>query len=533
MVKRHFFLRIYLGICLLLFSAFTLEAQHIVSNPNDRLYAYLTLWEEEGLIGPLPLLRPYPLQLVKFLLAQVIERGGAADREAAQDILNVLTKKQGFRLEMTNTARAGKAGVYDGLQLNLLWRGDFSPFASYAINAGILLDTDDSQFLPRYTRPDTDRISDWASVNMGDLELDIHQSFFGIAALGNEHTFLQTGLVRNTFGPFFEDGAVLGPQAPHAGHVSFTHYTDEYSLNFLFLNLLASDDFGEGRYPQKYLSMQSFNWYPFSWLEVGAYETVVYGEKFNPVYLLPLVQLFYSQVYYGVYDNSLFGVNASIKLPEHVRIKTQLYADDLQFNDMVRFDLDTKYKLSLQGGVTWTPGFDIFKRVAFDYLLITPYMYTHRSYETSGYPYHDKPNYLNYTHDGVCLGSALEPNSDQFTLSTMLKPLSWLDLEPFAKWIRHGNASDGILPNGDGTIFDAGYDEDGHPVFQETTRFLSQDVLEHVFQLGLTGYMQFNVAPIQINVQAGYTFELVLNDRLQAGQYAVNNYGKLVVQLAY
>ena len=56
----------------------------IVADPNDRLYTDLELWQNRGLISNLPPLRPYPLQLVKKVLSEVVERGNDADKELAR-----------------------------------------------------------------------------------------------------------------------------------------------------------------------------------------------------------------------------------------------------------------------------------------------------------------------------------------------------------------------------------------------------------------------------------------------------------------
>jgi hypothetical protein len=517
-------------ILILLLAGVWLDAQ-MVSDPNDRLYTYITLWEEKGWITQVPPLRPYPLQVVKPLLKEVIAKGESADRKIAQEYLDIFDTRQGFRLGLSNTTRVGNEGGYESLHITLVMKGEYNPLASYALNAGTFIDTNFTWALPRYTRPDIDYLYDWSYFDINNVRFNVGQSFFGSVALGNEKAFFQTGLVRNSYGPFYENGAILGSQAPHAGHFSFTYRADNFTLDFLLLALIASDDFGNGRYPQKYLSMHAAHWYPFPWLEIGAFEVVVYGDKFNPVYLVPLVELFYAQSLYGVYDNSLFGFTGNFKLPENVTIKSQIFIDDLHFNDLISFDFDTKYKVSLQAGVNWTPLKPVFKRLAFDYLLVTPYMYTHLPY--GGY-LTGEPNYLNYTHNGVSLGSVLEPNSDQFSLSAFLTPVPWLETEVFTRWIRHGNASLGYSDqNVTGTIFDAGYKVSGDAVFQETTRFLTQDVLEHVFQLGLDNSVTFNLPKVFITISLGYTFEVVLNEGLIPQKNAVHNYGKLGAQFSF
>jgi len=63
-------LSVFLFVVGLVFAAFSLSAQQ-VSNLDDPLYMDLTLWQEQGILHNLPPLRPYPVQLVEKLLAQV------------------------------------------------------------------------------------------------------------------------------------------------------------------------------------------------------------------------------------------------------------------------------------------------------------------------------------------------------------------------------------------------------------------------------------------------------------------------------
>jgi hypothetical protein len=66
------------------------------------------------------------------------------------------------------------------------------------------------------------------------------------------------------------------------------------------------------------------------------------------------------------------------------------------------------------------------------------------------------------------------------------------DVELRGAWVRHGNASAGIIPGADGSLADPGYLGDvatftagfDDPTGQPRTRFLTQRVLESTLQLG-------------------------------------------------
>ncbi len=67
----------------LLFSGIAPSFAQLVSDPNDRLYTDLELWMDRGLTDKLPPLRPYPVQLVKKVLADVKAKGNQADQDLA------------------------------------------------------------------------------------------------------------------------------------------------------------------------------------------------------------------------------------------------------------------------------------------------------------------------------------------------------------------------------------------------------------------------------------------------------------------
>src|SRR5271169_1757683 len=72
----------FLLLAFLLAGSIPLFAQ-LAADPNDRLYTDLEIWMDRGLTGILPPIRPYPVQLLKKVLADVAARGTEADRALA------------------------------------------------------------------------------------------------------------------------------------------------------------------------------------------------------------------------------------------------------------------------------------------------------------------------------------------------------------------------------------------------------------------------------------------------------------------
>ncbi|HAK44651.1 MAG TPA: hypothetical protein DCO79_01850, partial [Spirochaeta sp.] len=413
---------------------------------------------------------------------------------------------------------------------NVQIEGMLAPILSISGDINLLLvDQQGETALPVYTRSSVDLLPDWSDVDIFDKNYKVRQGINTSAAIGTDELYFQTGLIRSSFGPFTDDGAVISPKAPQSGHFSLTWLQESFSFNSTLLALTASTDTGTGRYPEKYLAMHTFTFYPLSRLELSVFESVVYGGRFEPMYLIPFSEFFYLQGTIGFPDNSLLGFSTSVDLPYNIDFDFLFYADDLHFNDMIRFDFDTKYKLSFQTGLSWAPEIDELRQISLDYLLVTPYMYSHK---TSGVV--TVPNYQNYTHLGENLGPSLEPNSDRINLTILLEPIDFLSLELNGKYIRHGNGSvDGSenVGGGDGTIFDDGFLDDVC-TFQETTRFMDQDIIEHTVQAGITADAAFELGDFTVSGNGGYTLEWIKNRDLIEGE-EWNHYFEIGLGLAY
>ncbi len=512
-----------LVILFILFSViFSINAQ-IASDPNDEIYSYIDLWEENGLVKGLPLLRPYSMQAIKAILNTVIESGNSLEQKTAQNYLDEISKPFSFDIGFYNETRTDFNSYYMQTGIDTKIIGSFSPIVTVSAQFGVyLLDNEHGNILPRWTQPKKDFLADWTSFEIGAKSFQVSQSLTSGASIGNDKVYFQAGFMRTSFGPFFDTGSIISPEAPHAGHFSFTYRGSKIVFTSLLLTLVASDSLGDDSWPDKYLSMHSFNFFPGPVVELGVFETVIYGERFDPMYLIPFSSFYYNQVFAGAHDNSMIGLIARFKLPQSINFNTTLFIDDIHFNDLIRFNFRTKYKVALQAGISWTPLYKTFRRVAFEYLLVTPYMYTHKN-SNFPEPINDtKPNYLNYTHKGQNLGSSLEPNSDRFLLKAAFAFSPLVNIDVITSLIRHGNASTGITL-GDGTIFDDGYDDAGSATFQGATRFLSQDVLEYTLQLGIDSEFQYEFKRVTLKWGLGYTLEAIFNKDLNEGDTDVNN----------
>ncbi len=506
-----------ISVCVLFIAVMPLQAQQ-TSDLFDAVYRDLEAWELKGLIGPLPLLRPYSPQLVETALNDVLERGNRRDAAKAAMYLERIRGAVEIHPKVEHTVRLSGEEYHGETAPGAMF--SFRPARLVRIDGSYsphLLDMPFGDVLPHTIRSEEDYIPDWADFDLFDKNIRIRQELLSTTSVGTGNLSLQMGLSRSSFGPFHRDGLVLSPYGKQAGRFAFTWDSPRFSYELLLLELTASTDTGAGRYPGKRLVLHSFAIRPTPWLMLNLYETVVWGNRFDLKYFIPASVLYLVQGMGGYSDNSLIGVAAELRPFRGLSIPLTVYADDVHFNDVIRLDFETKFKLSAQAGIRWNPPVGALKRVAIDYLAVMPYMYTHRDQNE------EIPNYSDYTNFGTSLGPSLQPNSDRIRFDVLTQPLPILSIDGFAEYSRHGNASEGIT-DGDGTIFDDGYDEDGRPTFQSETRFLTQDVLEHTFIAGIEASV---FVPFRFGVvsgAAGYTFEHRQNSDLVAGTESSAHY---------
>lgn len=508
----------------------------IVADPNDRLYTDLELWQNRGLTGNLPPLRPYPLQLVKKVLTDVVERGNEADQELARMYLGQMGEGSHVHAVISSLGRTDTNHGYAQVGVEGSMQGSLLPSISYSTITGIAaVQGSGNSMLPEYGRPDLDFITDGSVHPIGATGLTPRMSMVAGAALGNESDYFQAGVLRGSFGPFWGENAILSPSSPQSGHFSLTLQQGSYTVTMLLMEISGTNNNGTGDLlPNKYFVLNGLELYPTDWLTLGVYESVIWGPRFEPLYLLPVIS-FYAQGMAGFSDNSFIGISGGVKLPGAVKADFLLYFDDASFNDLLRLRFNTMLILSFQAGVSWTPNLPFLTRLSANILLVTPYTYSHKG---DG-PNPTDSNYLNYTNAGQNIGPSIQPDSARFEVSALLRPVTYLDLDVFGRLTLHGNGSDGIS-GGNGTVFDDGY-VGGHasfapgyplPAGMVYTRFLTQSVLEKSIQAGIDAKLNLDTPIGHVQVSLGYTFQYVLNVDLSSSN-ALNNYLSLGVVYTY
>ncbi len=546
---------------LFLFASTGMFAQ-LVIDPQDPLYGQITVWESKGYVKSLPLLRPYPIALLTEILEAVAEKGDDVEREIAQRYLERL------RTGLTKTAPDKILPSPFGVRFNNSFWTDFEhylydcrPFAtaqgsfggilSFSGLAAIGFQLSNGYPAPAYTQITDEAQSGGGSAVVGGVNFDGRNIGLGGVFLGTENLYLQAGIFRSTFGPIFDDGVVIGPQCPAAGHISYTWNTDWFKFTSILLivspafvedpTTMLKTPINQVNQPgsaytisiEKYVVFHTFTFYPFDFWSFGIIESMVFGGGFNPAYLFPLQHLSFTSLLFGEQNNSFIGLYSTLKLPLDLRLDFVFYLDDFNFNkfiggDGTLFDLNSgQNKFALQAGLSWTPRIQGLQRVSFDYTMITPYAFTadHRAVV----------NYLNYVNRDTGIGSILQPNSDRLNLSVELQPASWLSIDCFSRFTRHGNASAGVpglLGNGD--YWDDGRDASGTATFvTRPLEFLTQSVLEMILQVGFTANFQIRLGFALLDLGVGYIFEYGWNRNLVAADDGPKHYVNLKVGIEF
>jgi hypothetical protein len=549
--------------------AHPLAAQTTLADPNDPLYADIDAWATKGLLKNLPRLRPYTMTMTLGLLKDVAATGSVEDVAEAQRYIAILGDhavhpRADVRADAALSSSSGNKDAVmaaPGLALNSLI-GDHLGLSA-RMDVWLTHGTDVSSLTPDGQAYDRDLLYGSGSGLGGSTQ--VCQDLVGDTTYGDENLGVQAGYMRGSWGPVYDDGVVIGPQAPESGQLTFSWRSPTLTFDAGFFMLQQGwstsssilDDKGDsvGFNSQKYLMIHGLNWAPNGWLELGAFESIVWVDRMEPLYFIPLSEYFFSQSFSGYSDNSFAGLSASFYLPYSTKLDLVTYIDDLAFASIIKGDWDTDCKIAFQAALSWAPESPIVQRVSLDYTAVTPYTYTHWADTGSDASGNSYVGALAYTNAGQNIGPDLEPDSDRITLQAKSRTIDGVQVSGILRLIRHGNASSGVNGYNDSTsasgdasgdlgdpgtfnsstnggtwIFSGPYNTGTWPLY---LRFLTQSVLQITMQAGFgvdfTRYID-NLGTL--NAGFGYTFEYIANDGCVSGVSSLNNYLSFNVGLA-
>ncbi len=546
------------GLCALPFFA-----QTTVADPNDPIYADIDAWSTKGLLKNLPRLRPYTMKMTVGLLKEVAASDNPQDAAEANRYLEIL-EDTAFHVRLDALAQAAVSD--SDSQTLFMGAPGISLNGMYGENLGI-----SARMAVWLTKGKTDLVSPYGDRFYRDPlygsgsglggGLEVTQDVVSSLSYGDEGTGIQAGYMRGSWGPIFDDGVVIGPQAPESGQFTFSWRSPSLTADVGFFLLQQGwpsstgilDSLGKavGFNSGKYLIIHGINWAVKPWLELGLFESIVYVDRIEPLYFIPLSEYFVSQSVGGYGDNAFAGLSATAYLPHSMKLDLVGYADDLDFAKVLKGNLDTKWKLAVQAGLSWAPESQLFQLFSADYTAVGPYTYTHwttAGNDTNGSTY---VGAMAYTNAGENLGPALDPNSDRITLQAKSRVVHGARLTGILRLIRHGNASAGIAINGipytnatsasgdaSGDLGDSGVynsaTNGGSWIFQGENntgtwpmylRFLTQSVLQVSAQAGFSLEYTRSLPDLgTMNAGLSYLFEYIANNGCVAGATSVKHY---------
>lgn len=499
----------------------------------DPLYEDIRIWEKRGLLNDLSSLRPYPLQEIERILNIVIEKGTEKQIKKAQEYKKRLFGSvfhYGGMAELGIKVPKKQRDILLAplLDMNISIHRLFT--ASAHANFSLLNKLPKQEGLPAFQFSKRDIMKD--STSIGSFSL--LPMFNSGVAVGTPEYYFTAGMARTSFGPFDENNILIGEQAFHSGQFIFVVNKEKFTYNQALLAISASNDRGESYFPQKFTAAHSITYRPLPWISIGLVDIITYGGRFEPIYLLPLSVFFVGQSIYNFADASMLGLTLTVKPIKGLKIDAVLLADDIGFNEIVKFKKDAKWRMAGQFGVSYAmPKDHWFCFADINYTLVTPYCYT--SIHNND---RKKPNYENYTHNGEPLGSNLPPNSDRIKVKAQFRPLEGLAINVSNAFIRHANVTESVydpvilkeyLKEGnystDGSVFNhsAVVDKNSERThsFLYSTPFLTQQTIQYVNQLGLEGVVNLPILKSGglMQFKFGYTFETNINPGVNKNIY--------------
>ena len=541
MKKIFFLVGVFLCLCSLAFGQVSVEI-------NDSFYKQAQIWELRDLTDTLPQLRPYPVNVIKRILGQVIERGSEKDSELAKSEYERIFEKQWSPYYKATGGAKFCGDKYDSESENSIHKdfhteigigGDvvLHDMVSVGYKFGIYAQKNDfSQHSPLYTIMEEDSIFD--PVDAGPLTAYLNWNMS--LAVGTESVYGTGGMNRLGFGVFHGDGLALSDAGYHCANLTFNATSEKWSYASAYETIGATRNMGKEADSTwlesgKYLAFHAIKWHAFEKFNLTYYENIIFGPYNNLSYITP-APYYAVQNIGGANDNLQMGLLFEIKPVKGLDWATDFFADDIELNEVLKFNFDTKLRFGFQTGLIYAPEDSLCNRLSFNYTAVMPYVYAHWQYDNDRSGSFDGKtwNRQNYTNGGINIGSSLDPNSDKISLTATLRPSKNLSVNLFGNFIRHANGAEDfsddeaaeymLAKSGtyatNGTLYMSQMFADSDSTHGrhvdsawEKLGFMTSDHKMYVAQLGASAEYTFARTKYgRFSLCAGYTFEYIKNN---------------------
>lgn len=516
-------------IIMLFFTSF-FHAQVSVS-PDDDFYSDATGWVLKGYVDSLPLIKPYPLNVIRSVLDAVVENGTEIDRRRAEFYIEKYFSKHftassrsavDMRLKYIDSDDDEKNGTFetDALfseKIYLSGGRQFFPLFGAGYNTGFIVRNNTvgpELIIPRFSAGTDSSELDVISVHTSKADFIIDPNL--IATFGTEKLYLTLGLNKAGYGLFYDDGLILNPSAYQTLNTSFNYSGAHFSYAQQFGMMGAADYSGDDRYAAgKFYSFHALEIpVPKIHLSFGLYESVVFAKPFMPAYIMPVPYFIIANVA-GFNENVLSGFKIEWNPLPCFALSADLLLDDFDVKDALKLHLnDASIRAGFKTGFVYSPLDSLCESIIVSYTLVTPYTYT--KYNTVD----DEYNYLDYTNCGRYFGTAVLPNSDHVSMTIRFKPWPNFRIGSTSSFTRHANAYESFSDE-DVLSLSGQYKADGSINMDtndigsatDTTDFLKQDHIMYIMHASVFGEYEFVLKKFgRLTVSAEYTFEYIKND---------------------
>ena len=221
---------------------------------------------------------------------------------------------------------------------------------------------------------------------------------------------------------------------PYLTYSSLTGTLEYPNRDDIFGNSLPGNDHDDASLWQNAFSINMVE-VNYKGLHADFGSTVVWPKRFELGYMFPLTNYVEYQNHIGDYDNlALFGDLKYTKTGIG-SVWGSIYLDEINGmnNNPLKY---TRAMFATQAGIKAVLPNIPYGSLALRYTKIEPYCYTHHS--VNYLPYYDDYVCMNYTNNGINLGSYLPPNSDEILLRFDSMPLPSLTTSFSFQMIRHG-----------------------------------------------------------------------------------------------
>ena len=320
-----------------------------------------------------------------------------------------------FNVDLTGDLTYIYSEKYNDYSFLLNAGGQF--YGSYSNWLGFLLEgSNGSQYYNRKVAEIDPRVK--TSFTFNHTGLNFFDYTQGYIRLQKDDVNLQLGRERVLWGSGYINRMILSNNPPLFDFIKFGIKYKSLSYDFMHawlvqpfetihIDSLTGDIRQKG---SKYLAISRFGVNPFPELKLGISQMIIYANRpFEAAYLNPFLFWESAQRTLGDLDNSFLSLDARYKILDGIEISTSVIFDDILFSALFKGKFDkVDNRSAWQAGIIMTdPIMPSNTSLKIEYLQIRPYTFSHP----------DIGEALTYTNNSFILGTNLQPNSTQLSLS--------------------------------------------------------------------------------------------------------------------